>query len=57
MKKRWFEFICNSRADEAGHPFVDIVVDWGYSQEAAEKRVREAHPNWRIEKIKELFND
>ncbi len=54
MRKRWFEFICNSRTDEAGHPFVDIAVDGGYSQEAAEKKVKEAHPDWKIEKINEL---
>jgi hypothetical protein len=53
-RKKWFEFICNSRTDKKGNPFVDIVVDGGYSQKAVEKKVREVYPHYRIEKINEL---
>jgi hypothetical protein len=53
MRKKWFEFICN-RTDEKGHPFVDIVVDGGYSQEAVEKKIRKVYPHYKIESIKEL---
>ena len=42
MRKRWFEFICNSRTDKKGHSFIDIVVDGGYSQEKVERKVQEA---------------
>ena len=54
MRKRWFEFICNSRTDKKGHSFIDIVVDGGYSQEKVERKVKEAHPDWIIDKINEL---